>query len=76
MTGTTPLRAIRAKCLDCCYDSAQEVKLCPAQNCPLWPFRSGHNPARAGIGGKGVPVKKPNSSPNFEAQNEESEGAS
>lgn len=71
MTGTTPLRAIRAKCLDCCCNSAQEVKLCPAQNCPLWPFRSGHNPARAGIGGKGVTAKKPDSRANFEAQNEE-----
>ena len=76
MTGPTPLRAIRAKCLDCCYDSAQEVKLCPAQNCPLWPFRSGHNPARAGIGGKGVTSKKANSSADFEEQTEESEGAS
>ena len=70
----TPLKSIRAKCLECCYDSAQEVKLCPAQDCPLWAFRMGHNPARAGIGGKGVPVKKPNSRPDFEAQNENSKG--
>lgn len=72
MNGTTPLRAIRAKCLDCCCDSPKEVKLCPSQNCPLWPFRFGHNPARAGIGGKGFPSKMSNSSPDFEAQNEDS----
>lgn len=37
----TPLKAIRAKCLDCCYDQAQEVKLCPCVDCPLYPYRFG-----------------------------------
>lgn len=40
----TPMKAIRAKCLDCMCDSAQEVKLCPIVNCPLYEFRLGHNP--------------------------------
>lgn len=40
---TTPLKAIRAKCLDCNYTS-NEVKLCPCTDCPLWPFRFGKNP--------------------------------
>ena len=39
----TPLKAIRAKCLDCCYDNVMEVRLCPATNCPLWEFRFGKN---------------------------------
>ncbi len=39
-----PVKAIRAKCLDCCCDSANEVKLCPVQTCPLYPFRFGKNP--------------------------------
>ena len=69
----TPLKAIREKCRDCCCGSAVEVKLCPAHNCPLWSFRSGHNPSRKGIGGKGVPSKEPNSRADFEAQREESE---
>ena len=47
----TPLKAIRAKCLDCVCESAQEVRLCPATNCPLYPYRMGHNPNRKGIGG-------------------------
>lgn len=40
----TPLKAIRAKCLDCMCGSSQEVSLCPSRDCPLWEFRSGHNP--------------------------------
>ena len=47
----TPLRAIRAKCLDCVAEQPQEVRLCPSENCPLWPYRMGHNPNRKGIGG-------------------------
>ena len=64
----TPLRAIRWKCLDYMYDSAQEVKLCPSQDCPLWPYRFGHNPARAGVGGKGFKEKTPDSRADFEEQ--------
>ena len=42
----SPLRALRLKCLDCCNDSAQEVRLCTAVDCPSWPFRMGRNPWR------------------------------
>jgi hypothetical protein len=42
----SPLRALRLKCLDCCNDSAQEVRLCAAVDCPSWPFRMGRNPWR------------------------------
>ena len=48
----TPLKAIRQKCLDCCMGSAQEVRLCPVRDCALYPYRTGHNPKRKGIGGK------------------------
>lgn len=47
----TPIKAIRAKCLDCMCDSAQEVRLCPCQDCPLYPYRMGRNPNRKGMGG-------------------------
>lgn len=40
-------KAIRLKCLDCCCGSSNEVKLCPAVNCPLHPFRFGTDPYRA-----------------------------
>ena len=41
----TPMKAIRAKCLDCNY-TAKEVRLCPCTDCALWPFRLGKNPNR------------------------------
>ncbi len=42
----SPIKAIRAKCLDCCCGQKEEVKLCPATACPLYPFRLGKNPFR------------------------------
>lgn len=38
----SPLKAIRAKCIDCCCGVKAEVRMCPSKTCPLWPFRSGH----------------------------------
>lgn len=46
----TPMKAIRAKCLDCCCGSSNEVRLCTIEKCPLYPYRFGKNPNRAGIG--------------------------
>ena len=40
----TPLKAIRAKCLDCVCGQANEVKLCPCTDCNLYPYRFGKNP--------------------------------
>lgn len=44
---TNPVKAIRAHCLDCCCGSSEEVKKCPVDYCPLYPFRFGKNPYRA-----------------------------
>ena len=41
---TTPIRAIREKCLDCCAGNKTEVRLCPSASCSLHPYRLGHNP--------------------------------
>jgi hypothetical protein len=41
-----PLKALRARCLDCCCGAASEVRKCTAVNCPSWPFRMGINPFR------------------------------
>ena len=41
---TTPLKAIRAKCLDCCCGNPYEVTHCPITSCALYIFRDGHNP--------------------------------
>lgn len=42
-----PVKAIRAFCLNCCGESASEVKLCPSIRCALYPFRFGKNPFRS-----------------------------
>ena len=42
----TPMKAIRRKCIDCSGGSSNEVKLCPAQNCPLYDYRFGKDPHR------------------------------
>lgn len=44
--SSNPLKAIRAKCLDCCCNDKGEVKLCPCAECALHPFRFGKNPFR------------------------------
>ena len=40
----SPLKAIRAKCLDCSCDSLTEVRNCPVEKCQIYPFRFGKNP--------------------------------
>lgn len=42
----SPIKAIRLKCLDCSNGSANEVKLCNIERCPLYQFRFGKNPNR------------------------------
>ena len=39
----SPLKSIRAKCLDCCGGSESEVRKCTALHCPSWSFRMGRN---------------------------------
>lgn len=54
----TPMKAIRAKCLDYCCGSSKEVRLCPCVDCALYPFRFGRNPNRAGLKNRGAFEKK------------------
>ena len=44
MEVLTPIKAIRAKCLDCSCGMAKEVRLCLIKECPLWPYRMGKRP--------------------------------
>ena len=44
MKHLTPIKAIRAKCLDCCCWQVKEVRLCPVENCALWSYRMGKRP--------------------------------
>jgi len=46
LNTSTPMKAIRAKCLDCCAGSSHEVEHCGAVKCPLYAYRSGKSPNR------------------------------
>lgn len=48
MKTNTPMKAIRAKCLDCMCFQLAEVRRCPATDCPLFPYRMGHRPQKDG----------------------------
>jgi hypothetical protein len=50
MKKMTPLKAIRAKCLDCSAGQPSEVRNCGITECSLFPYRFGKNPNRVGIG--------------------------
>ena len=54
----TPLKAIRAYCVDCSGEGWAEVRLCQIADCPLYRFRFGKNPARAGMGPKAGPPRR------------------
>jgi len=47
MKRLTPVKSIRAKCLDCSCWQSKEVRLCSANECPLFPYRMGHRPKRS-----------------------------
>lgn len=40
----SPLKTIRAKCLDCSCGQVMEVRLCTVKSCPLYPYRMGKKP--------------------------------
>lgn len=44
MAKRTPIKAIRAKCLDCCSGQQKEVRECDIISCPLHEYRMGHRP--------------------------------
>lgn len=44
MAVLTPIKAIRAKCLDCCCGSRKEVASCRCDDCSLWAYRFGRRP--------------------------------
>ena len=45
MKPTTPMKAIRLRCLDCCAQSPYEVAHCVCENCALFKFRFGKRPS-------------------------------
>ncbi len=43
----SPIKAIRAACIDCSGSNAAEARKCVLVNCPLWPLRMGVSPFHA-----------------------------
>jgi hypothetical protein len=52
MERLTPVKAMRAKCLDCMGGQPSGVRKCEFNECPLFNYRMGKNPNRKGIGGR------------------------
>lgn len=46
MAKRTPLKAIRAKCIDCTNGQNVEIRECPITECPLYEYRMGHRPPK------------------------------
>ena len=44
------VKVFRKFCLECMGGSARMVEECEKENCPIYPYRFGKNPARAGVG--------------------------
>lgn len=42
--AVTPLKAIRAKCVQCQGGQVKQIAKCEVKTCALWPFRMEHNP--------------------------------
>ena len=52
-----PMKAVRAKCLDCCSGQVKEVRECGIFGCALWPYRMGKS---------GRTTRKPTPAPSTE----------
>ena len=52
----SPLKAIRMKCRWCMHGQLKQIRFCPTDDCPLYPYRMGTNPRRKGIGGRFVRI--------------------
>lgn len=59
MAIRTPLKAIRAKCLDCTNGQNIEIRECRIEKCPLWEYRMGHRPPKD-VGGDFSPEEVEN----------------
>ena len=43
----SPLKALRARCIDCKAGELSQVRRCHHLDCPAWPYRMGTNPWQA-----------------------------
>ena len=68
---TNPVKAIRAYCLNCCLENANEVAQCSASGCELWEFRMGKNPYRAKPSQKKIEAARKAAEINFKRKSSE-----
>ena len=54
----TPVRAIRAKCLDCTCGQTIEIRECTIKTCPLYLYRLGKRPTLEQIDEQNKLIKK------------------
>ncbi len=54
MQVLTPIKAIRAKCMDCTCNQPKEIRECRITECPLWPYRMGKRPKKQAVGEEGT----------------------
>lgn len=59
MKMKTPIKAIRAKCIDCCGGSVYEPKHCTIKSCPLYAYRLGHRPKDKDLYSEDIPNEEP-----------------
>ena len=45
----TPMKSVRAYCIWCCGGQANEVKLCPAEDCLFYPLRKGKKTIKGSV---------------------------
>jgi len=50
--GRPSVKTIRKQCLECMSGRRDFVRECGSSDCPIWPYRMGKNPNRAGHGGR------------------------
>ncbi len=74
MIRLRPIKAMRAKCLDCTGNQPKEVRLCTCFTCPLWGYRMGVRPEhkRALEANEDARVEKLRGTQGFFEQNERS----
>lgn len=44
LLNSSPLKAIRRKCVECAGGNAESAARCSCYSCPLWDYRFGTNP--------------------------------
>lgn len=64
----TPIKAIRAYCVECSGDNLKEVRYCTIKRCPPYPYRMGKSPKKDILPNEQQKIKKSLDSPAISAK--------